>query len=1225
LNNACKYAAVIKILKYFSGGTMKKLYILIFFLLLLGTMQAQTTVSYTQQIAYKASEFSDGGGSWNANGTQVGMWAHNGNKNEVIWRKFQTADANGGSNRSLQVGDQFQFYISCTRAYGQIGFALLAGPSYGSWANRLSNYALQINNDSYGAWYAQGTSASTGSYNLYGTQGTYKNFTFTITITAPNRANITMSDGTNTSYIYDFQLNTTSAITDYAFYVADDWDGGTNQNVYFGSTSTGSSCFVKNTKALSLGASNNSFSIGNAIPNGLDAASTSTASINTLTKSGTGEVTLSAANTYTGSTTISAGTLTLSIANAISSSSTIAVSSSATLKLGATNATSSNALTLNGGTLATGATTGYSSTLGVLTLSSSSTIALGTGSHTLTFANSSSASWSGTLSITGWTGSSGFSGTAGKIFFGSSTGTLTSTQLSNISFSGYPAGAMLLSTGELVPLAYVTNAATDWNTASTWVGSSIPPAGAATIIAHNITINSAVTNAPNSITIKSGSTLTFGSSGAITATTIVDSGTVNMTSGGTLTIAASGALINYGTFTAGTGTVYIANAATINGSVTTTFNNLTLNTGVLTLTTVPHIAGVLQINNGNVSASPYYDANSTLKYNVGYNRYLEWNAVGAGTVGATAGYPYNVVINANSFNLPNGDLTDARACAGNLSINSNDTLTMGAMTAALIVGGDLTVNGTLILSTVGGGDIKTSGNVTFANTSTFTHNKRAIFFLKNGTQTVSQANGSITIPYIIIGSGSGNTILQLASTNLVTSADNGGNAISFTSGGDILDLNGKDLTIGTAGAAVTITGSGTIRGNASSRVTLLGTGALGTLNFTAGYQTLKYLSVNRTSSGTATLGTNLTINDTLIVASGDLVTGTNTITLGSSAILSETLGSMVYGNITTTRTVAQSSINKFGNIGVEITANGAAPGSTVVTRVTGTAQSGNSNTSIKRYYDITPTVNSGLNATLVFHYDNRTAELNGLSEGNLKLWKSTNSGSTWTYGGIGARDITNHIITLNGIGGFSRWTAGDSLHPLPVELNAFNSTVSGRTVSLNWTTATEINSYKFEIERSKAGADTWVTLGAVTASNYSNAPKTYNFVDKNLSAGTYNYRLKMIDNDGSFEYSKIATEATIATPTEFNLMQNYPNPFNPSTKISYSLPVDSHITLELYSITGGKVATLISGDAKAGFYDQSVDMASYGVSSGVYFYRFVGKELNTGKQFTNVKKMLFLK
>ena len=165
-----------------------------------------------------------------------------------------------------------------------------------------------------------------------------------------------------------------------------------------------------------------------------------------------GTLTLShAANDFKGSTTVSAGTLLVS--GGLTATSGIIVSGGM-MSLGASEALNNAAsLTLSGGTFSTGATTGFNETLGTLDLNTAAslTLALGTGVHTLTFANSSAIDWTGsTLTITGWTGTAGSSGTAGKIFFGSNASGLTAGQLSQINFSGYSNGATILSTGEIV-------------------------------------------------------------------------------------------------------------------------------------------------------------------------------------------------------------------------------------------------------------------------------------------------------------------------------------------------------------------------------------------------------------------------------------------------------------------------------------------------------------------------------------------------------------------------------------------------------------------------------------------------------------------------------------------------------------------------------------------------------------------------------------------------------
>lgn len=170
-----------------------------------------------------------------------------------------------------------------------------------------------------------------------------------------------------------------------------------------------------------------------------------------LQLSGSGAKTINAGTSVSNNMDVS-GTASATLSQTLSISGSTTIHTGASLTLAAANRLSENPFILNGGTYSTGAGTGYSETLGTLNLHAKSTIQLGTGSHTLTFAASNSQSWSGELlTINGWSGSEGGSGTAGRIFVGNNSNGLTASQLAKIEFTGFGTGATLLGTGELVP------------------------------------------------------------------------------------------------------------------------------------------------------------------------------------------------------------------------------------------------------------------------------------------------------------------------------------------------------------------------------------------------------------------------------------------------------------------------------------------------------------------------------------------------------------------------------------------------------------------------------------------------------------------------------------------------------------------------------------------------------------------------------------------------------
>jgi hypothetical protein len=369
----------------------------------------------------------------------------------------------------------------------------------------------------------------------------------------------------------------------------------------------------------------------------------------------------------------------------------------------------------------------------------------------------------------------------------------------------------------------------------------------------------------------------------------------------------------------------------------------------------------------------------------------------------------------------------------------------------------------------------------------------------------------------------------------------------------------------------------------------------------------------------ALIHNDITVNGSLTLTSGTLSTtldGIWTITMGPSATLSEATGSTVSGNIQTTRDVALGENNTFGGIGMEIDASGNAPGSTTVLRVTGTAQTGNGNSSILRYFDISPAANTDLNATLVFHYGH--SELNGIIESNLVLFSSTDGGGTWTTQG-GTVNTTNNTVTLSGVNSLSRWTAASSVNPLPIQLvSSAAYVVRNNDVEIAWKTISETNNYGFEIYRKRGEVLQWQKISFVNGHGTTLTAQSYSYIDRALPLGKYYYQIKQLDLDGKFNTFPEMQVTVGAIPGGFSLGQNYPNPFNPSTLIEFVVPQTGFSTLKVYNVLGQEIATIFEGNAEAGTLHTARFDAS-NLPTGLYFYtlRSAGK--------VDTKRMLLLR
>lgn len=518
---------------------------------------------------------------------------------------------------------------------------------------------------------------------------------------------------------------------------------------------------------------------------------------------------------------------------------------------------------------------GFASNLGVVTGLTS----LSNG-NTITITGLTNISTATTFRLYGY-GGTGTGGTGG---FDMANGTL-SPGIVNVQLNG--------TTQSLGPISITSG---DWNVASTWSTNAVPTATDNVIISlgHTVYTTTALT--------RTGTTKVYGAfelrQGGFASGT--DFTYMNTTAALNFNTSSTYGVANthvYWPVTNGPANVTVlAGGIAMNSANRTVAGTFSTAAGVSLTTTSLTLNGICRIDAGGFfNSAPVYGAASTLVYNSSgtYGRGFEWSALGVGTIGTTAGYPNAVQIsNTTTLNYINGaaaGAVGAKAIATNLIIDAGSALHMnyGAVSSggALVIGGNLSNAGTLTLGEASGDDLKIAGN--FNNTGTFNGNNRAVFFTKNGTQTVASSS-ALTIPYVVFQPSAGNTIVQLLNS-VTVSAPLGGNAISFSATLDSFDINGNTLTIGTADMANTILGTGTFRGSTTSNLTLLGTGSIGTLKFftTTPFPNLASLTINRTT-GTiaAVMGSTLTINSALVLTNGILDVGNNILAIGTAANIS---------------------------------------------------------------------------------------------------------------------------------------------------------------------------------------------------------------------------------------------------------------------------------------------------------------------------------------------------
>ena len=281
---------------------------------------------------------------------------------------------------------------------------------------------------------------------------------------------------------------------------------------------------------------------------------------------------------------------------------------------------------------------------------------------------------------------------------------------------------------------------------------------------------------------------------------------------------------------------------------------------------------------------------------------------------------------------------------------------------------------------------------------------------------------------------------------------------------------------------------------------------------------------------------------------------------------------------------------------------------------------------IANYIYLYKTTNSGLNWTLVpeivdakkfsFFPD----PVHWVILGFDRYYLTNNQGNNWIEftndvpGGLSSFYApTNNLGFAAGSGGLI--LKYDDTTYVPVELISFEGKVDDYKIVLSWITASELNNQGFYIEKS-INIMNWETIGFVNGKGTTTESSSYSFVDRRITDLKVYYRLKQLDYDGSFTYTKIIE---IEIPVNnFSLSQNFPNPANPSTNILYSVPVQTEVKINLYSVNGEIVKQILNEKKDKGIYNITVNLNE--LATGVYFYRMI-----TSNGYSYVRKLILLK
>ncbi len=200
----------------------------------------------------------------------------------------------------------------------------------------------------------------------------------------------------------------------------------------------------------------------------------------------------------------------------------------------------------------------------------------------------------------------------------------------------------------------------------------------------------------------------------------------------------------------------------------------------------------------------------------------------------------------------------------------------------------------------------------------------------------------------------------------------------------------------------------------------------------------------------------------------------------------------------------------------------------------------------------------------------------------------------------------------NGPQPFALAVTGNGVQVTPVDLGSFDASYSEEEagVLVEWTTQSEENNLGFFVLRSDALGGSYETLNAeiIPGAGTSAVPNTYTFLDKPPQPGTYYYKLKQVDADGTAHaYGPLTVAVGCEPPERFGLGPAAPNPSEGSVIIAYNVPRRDHVRLGVYDVSGRLVRTVLDETQDAAQHRvlwDARDDAGRRVGAGRYVCRF---------------------